>query len=254
MENCRGFITLIRQEMFRFIRLIRQTIFPPIITTFLYILIFGFSLGSRIQEIHGFSYILYIIPGLAAMGVMVNAHTNTSVALYMSRFDQSIDNMLSAPLRSIELVTALIWGGVARGLLIGFITLTVSLLLLQHPPFNIGVVLFFFLTQSVFFGCWGIIGALRANSWDDLATTSNFIITPLVYLGGVFYSIDLLPPLWRTISTLNPLLYMVDGTRYGVLGVHDLPLWKSASFSIALALVMFGACVVLFQRGYKLVR
>lgn len=254
MGTATGFITLIRQEIFRFVRLIRQTVFPSIITTGLYILIFGFSLGDRIREIHGFSYILYIIPGLAAMGVMVNAHTNTSFALYMSRFDQSIDNMLAAPLRSIELVTAFIWGGLARGLLIGFVTLAVSLLLLKHPPFNIWVVLFFFITQSIFFGCWGIIGALRAKTWDSLATTQNFIITPLVYLGGVFYSVDLLPPLWRKISIFNPLLYMVDGTRYGVLGVHDLPLWQSAGLSVGLALGMFALCVVLFQKGYKLVR
>lgn len=254
MGTYTGFATLIRQEVFRFIRLIRQTVFPPIITTGLFILIFGFSLGDKIREIHGFSYILYIIPGLAAMGVMVNAHTNTSVALYMSRFDQSIDNMLTAPLRPIELVTAFIWGGLARGLLIGFITLTVSLLLLKHPPFNIWVILFFFILQSIFFGCWGIIGALRANSWDNLATTQNLIITPLVYLGGVFYSIDLLPPFWRKVSMFNPLLYMIDGTRYGVLGIHDLPLWQSMALSLALALGMFGLCVYLFQKGYRLVR
>ena len=254
MGTATGFITLIRQEWFRFVRLIKQTIFPPIITTFLYILIFGFSLGDRIREIHGFSYILYIIPGLAAMGVMVNAHANTSFALYMSRFDQSIDNMLAAPLRPIELVTALLWGGISRGLLIGSVTLGVSLLLLKHPPFNLAVTLFFLITQSIFFGGWGIIGALRAKTWDSLATTQNFIITPLVYLGGVFYSIELLPPFWRSLSSFNPLLYMVDGTRYGILGVHDLPLWESATISLVLAFTMFALCVYLFQIGYKLVK
>lgn len=249
-----GFATLIYQEWFRFTRLWKQTIFPPIITTLLFILIFGFSLGERIREIHGFPYILYIIPGLAAMGAMMNAHTNCSFALYMSRFDQSIDNMLAAPLRPIELVTALLWGGIARGMLVGLITLTVSLLLLQHPPFHLGWTLFFLVMQTVFFGCWGIIGALRAKTWDSLATAQNFIITPLVYLGGVFYSIDLLPGIWRTISIFNPLLYMVDGTRYGVLGVHDLPLLLSVSLTTALALGMFVLCVVLFQKGYRLVR
>lgn len=249
-----GFATLIRQEIFRFVRLLRQTIFPPVITTCLFILIFGFSLGDRIREIHGFPYILYIIPGLAAMGAMVNAHTNTSFALYMSRFDQSIDNLLAAPLKPIELVSAFLWGGMVRGLLIGLITLTVSLTLLQHPPVHVGWTLFFLTVQTIFFGGWGIIGALRAHTWDNLATTQNFIITPLVYLGGVFYSIDLLPPFWRKVSTFNPLLYMVDGTRYGILGVHDLPLWQSVLFSTALALGMFALCVILFQKGYRLVK
>ncbi|MBI4124411.1 MAG: ABC transporter permease [Deltaproteobacteria bacterium] len=254
MGNGTPFVTLLRQEWFRFTRLWKQTIFPPIVTTILFILIFGFSLGDRIREIHGLSYILFIVPGLAAMGAMMNAHTNCSFALYMSRFDQSIDNMLAAPLRSIELVTAFLWGGIARGMLVGLVTLAVSLLLLKQPPYHLGWTLFFLITQTVFFGCWGIVGALRAKTWDNLATAQNFIITPLIYLGGVFYSVDLLPGIWRTISGFNPLLYMIDGTRYGVLGVHDLSLLTSAGLSAGMSLGMFALCVILFQKGYRLVR
>jgi len=217
-------------------------------------MIFGFSLGDRIQAIHGFSYILYIIPGLAAMGVMNNAFSNTSISLYMARFDQSLDNILAAPLRPIEMVTALVVGGIARGLLIGGITLIVSLILLKQPLFSFGITFFFFVMQSILFGCWGIIGGLRAKTWDNLATTQTFIITPLVYLGGVFYSANLLPPFWHKVSLLNPLFYMVDGTRYGVLGVNDVPLWHSVGITTFLTLTLFALCVYLFQIGYKLVR
>lgn len=254
MRTSTGFITLIRQEIFRFTRLIKQTVFPPIITTCLFITIFGFSLGGQIREIHEFSYILYIVPGLSAMGTMMNAYTNTSFAVYMSRFDQSMDNMLAAPLKPIELVGAFVWGGIARGLLIGLITLIVSLALLQQTPSHIGTTLFFLVAQSIIFASWGIVDALRAQTWDNLATTQNFVITPLVYLGGVFYSIELLPPFWRTLSHFNPLLYIVDGTRYGILGVNDLPLWLSIGLTTFLAAGMFGLCVLLFQRGYRLVR
>lgn len=249
-----GYRTLVRQEFFRFWRLVRQTIIPPILTTFLYILIFGFSLQGRIQDIHGVSYVLFIIPGLAAMGVMNNAFSNTSTSLYMAKFDQSLDNILVAPVTPLAMVTALVTGGILRGLLIGVITLLVSLVLLQQPLYSFGATLFFLVVQSVFFGCWGIIGALQAKTWDTLATTQTFIITPLVFLGGVFYGIELLPQPWRAISLCNPLFYMVDGTRFGVLGIHEVPLWYSAGLSFFLAAGLFTLCVRLFQKGYRLVR
>lgn len=249
-----GFVTLVRQEAFRFWRLIRQTVFPPILMTLLFILIFGFSLGEKISAIHGFSYIVFIIPGLTAMGVMNNAFSNTSTSLYMARFDQSIDNLLAAPLRPVELVSAMVLAAVARGFLIGAITLTVSLSFLHPHIHNLGIVVAQFLLQSVIFGCWGIIGALRAKTWDTLATTQNFIITPMVYLGGVFYSIQFLPPPWKTISLFNPVFYMVDHLRYGILGVHEAPLALSFGISAVCAALLFGICVYLFQIGYRLVR
>ncbi|MDO8494057.1 MAG: ABC transporter permease [Deltaproteobacteria bacterium] len=254
MQISTGFITLLSHETYRFIRLIRQTVFPPIITTCLFILIFGFSLGDRIREIHGFPYIIYIVPGLTAMGVMMNAHTNTSFALYMSRYDQSIQNWISAPLRPVEIVIALIWGGIARGMMIGLITLGVSLAILQFKPVNIGITLLFLLLQSIFFGCFGLIGGLRAKTWDNLATTQNFVLTPLIYLGGVFYSIELLPGIWKKISMFNPLFYMVDGVRYGILGIHDSPLWLSLTVTVCFTGIFFAVCVWLFHIGYRLVK
>ena len=253
MGRATGFVTLVHQEFFRFWRLIRQTVFPPILTTLLFILIFGFSLGGRIQAVHGFSYIVFIIPGLAAMGVMNNAFSNTSSSLYMARFDQSLDNILAAPLRPIEIVLALVIGGIARGLLIGAITLLVSLLMLKQPLFNFGVTLFFFVAQSIIFGCWGIIGALRAKTWDTLATTQTFIITPMVYLGGVFYSVKMLPGIWQKISLVNPMFYLIDGFRHAILGVSDMPLALSLSMTVGLVSLTLGIAVYLFRIGYKLV-
>lgn len=254
MQTYTGFITLIRFEFFRFIRLIKQTVFPPILTTLLFILIFGFSLGDRIHNLHGFTYILYIIPGLAAMGVMTNAFSNTSASVYMARFDQSIYNILSCPLKPTWIVSALVIGGIMRGFLIGAITLFVSLLMLKAPLYNIFFTLFFLLVMSILFGCWGIISGLRAKTWDTLATTQTFIITPMVYLGGVFYSIELLPEPWQTISMFNPIFYIVDGVRYGVLGIHDAPLTLSFSITFGLAIVLYTLCVYLFRIGYKLVK
>lgn len=254
MKNRIGFFALVRQEAYRFWRLIRQTIFPPVLTTILYILIFGFSLGSRIQSIHGFPFILYIIPGLAAMGVMNGSFANCATSLYMAKFDRSLENILAAPLKPVEVVLAYLTGGIARGLVIGSLTLTVALLCFKQPLFNAVIVLFFFIAQSIIFGCWGIIAAIRAKTWDSLATIENFIITPLVYLGGVFYSVDLLPPIWQKLSHFNPIFYIVDGTRYGVLGVHDTSLWMACGFTTVVALILFSLCVTLFQVGYRLVR
>ncbi len=254
MKSLLGFYTLVEQEFYRFWRLIRQTIYTPILNTLLFVIIFGFSLGSRIDTLHGFSYILYIIPGLAAQAVIGNAFSNTSTSLYMARFDQSIDNLLVAPLRPIELVGSLVIGGILRGLLIGVLTLAVALPILKQPLYSYSVTFLCFFLQSVVFGCWGIIGALQAKTWDNLATTQNFVITPLTYLAGVFYSVDLLPPFWKAVSHFNPIFYMVDTTRYAVLGVHDAPIWIGLSVTAGVAAVLFGLCVYLFHIGYKLVR
>lgn len=253
MQNGVGFLTLIRQELYRFSRLARQTVLPPVITTFLFILIFGFSLGDRIREIHGFPYILYIVPGLVAMGVMNNAFANTSTSLYMAHFDRSIENILAAPLSSLQVVLSYILGGLMRGMTVGLITLVTALLLLQKFPAHPGATLFFLVLQSVLFGAWGILAALCAKSWDSLATQQNFIITPLVYLAGVFYSIEMLPEPWKTISSFNPLYYMVDGFRYGVLGTHEVPLWLSIGTGCAASALLVGLCVYLFRVGYRLV-
>ncbi len=248
-----GFFTLIGREYYRFARLSKQTIAPPILTTLLFIFIFGFSLGSRIREIEGFSYILFILPGLTSMGVITNSYANTSTSLYMARMDRSIENILVSPISNFQIVSAFVLGGVLRGVVIGVITLLVSFFFVHLPIRHPGFTFLILFLSSVIFSCLGIISALWSESWDQIATFTNFLITPFVYLGGVFYSIQMLPPFWHRVSFLNPIFYLVDALRWGTLGHSDVPFYIALSVVGGIAFITFSLTVWLFQRGYKLV-
>ncbi len=248
-----SFLVLIEREFYRFFRLAGQTLAPPVIMTVLYIVIFGYSLGSRIREISGFPYIIFIIPGLAAMGVITNSFSNSTTSLYMARTDRSIENILVSPVSFLKIVTAFVIGGWARGMVIGGITLIVAVPLTGLKIASIPATLAFLTGMAVFFSSIGVIGALWAESWDHVATISNFVITPFVYLGGVFYSIHMLPQPWRDVSSWNPLFYMIDGLRWAVLGKGDINPLISGGMTAVLALVTFSIAVYLFKRGYKLV-
>lgn len=254
MKSRMAFYTLILRECYRFARLAGQTIAPPVITTLLYIFIFGFSLGSRIKQIGGFDYVLYILPGLASMGVINNAYANTSTSLFMARMDRSIENMVACPLSPLQLVSAFVVGGLMRGLLVGLLTLLVGIptahLQVHHWPHTVLVIAL----SSILFSNLGILSALWAEGWDQIATFTTFFITPFLYLGGVFYSIHMLPNFWQKLSLFNPILYLVDATRYAVLGHSDIGYWYSLGFLGGTALASYLLCVYLFRRGYKLVR
>ena len=254
MKTRRAFFTLVRRECYRFFRLAGQTIAPPVLTTLLYIFIFGYSLGTRIKQIGGFDYVLFILPGLAAMGVVNNAYANTSTSLFMARMDRSLENMITCPLSPLQLVSAFAIGGLMRGLLVGTMTLLVGIftvhLEIHHWPHTFLVIAL----SSILFSNLGILSALWAEGWDQIATFTTFFITPLVYLGGTFYSIHMLPPFWQKVSLFNPIFYLVDATRYAVLGHSDISYWYSLGFLGATALGSYLLCVYLFKRGYKLVR
>jgi len=249
-----AFYTLVLRECYRFARLAGQTIAPPVITTLLYIFIFGFSLGSRIKQIGGFDYVLYILPGLASMGVINNAYANSSTSLFMARMDRSIENMVVCPLSPLQMVSAFVIGGLMRGMLVGVMTLLVGVftvhLQVNHWPHTLLVLAL----SSVLFSSLGILSSLWAEGWDQIATFTNFIITPFIYLGGVFYSIHMLPGFWQKVSLFNPIFYLVDATRSAVLGRSDIGYWYSLGFLGGAALLSYGFCVYLFRRGYKLVR
>lgn len=249
-----SFRTLVIRECYRFMRLSRQTVFPPLLTTLLFILIFGYSLGSRIREIEGFPYILYILPGLASMGTITNSYANSSTSLFMARMDYSLENMVAAPLSNFQLVASLVLGGLLRGLIVGILPLLVSLLMVDLPIHSWFQILLVLSLTSVFFSCLGIISALWSEGWDNIATFTNFVITPFVYLGGVFYSIHMLPSFWQKISLANPIFYLVDAMRFAVLGVSDMPYAVSLGLLAALALVSYLTCVFLFRRGYKIMK
>lgn len=248
-----GFFTLIEREFYRFWRLFRQTVVPPVVTTLLFVLIFGYSLGSRIREISGFPYIVYILPGLIAMGVITNAYANSSTSLFMSRLERSIENIMAAPFSYLQLVTALAIGGILRGLVVGGVTLGVALVMTPLHIQHWGLSLLALFLLSAIFSCFGIISALYSESWDQISTFTNFFLTPFVYLGGVFYSIRMLPGIWQKISLFNPLFYLIDLVRYAALGLSDVPLGLSLSIAVGLTLVSFAVCVWLFKIGYKLV-
>lgn len=254
MKSRIAFYTLILRECYRFARLSGQTIAPPVISTLLFILIFGYSLGSRIKQVGGVDYVLFILPGLAAMGVVNNAYANSSTSLFMARMDRSIENMITCPLSPLQLVTAFVIGGLMRGLVVGILTLVVGIFMVDlqvhHWPHTILVIAL----SSILFSSLGILSALWAEGWDQIATFTTFIITPFIYLGGVFYSIHMLPVFWQKLSLFNPIFYLVDATRWAVLGRSDLPYWYSLVFLAATALSGYGLCVYLFKRGYKLVR
>lgn len=251
--NSTGFLTLIQREAYRFIRLFRQTVAPPLVTTVMFILIFGYSLGTRIKQIEGFSYIIYIIPGLIQMGVIMNAYANSSTSLFMARMERSIQNVLISPLNNFQIVTAYMIGGLLRGLVVGLTIMICSSFFVSFPFHNWGIIVASLFFTSIFFSGLGIIAALWAEHWDKIATFNNFVITPFVYLGGVFYSIKMLPPFWHKISLFNPIFYCVDLTRYGFLGISDSPPWLSLAVVFTMAMFVYAFCVYLFWRGYKLV-
>lgn len=251
--NWFGFYTLIAREGYRFMRLSRQTIVPPLITTVMYILIFGYSLGSHIKEIEGFDYIVFILPGLVQMSVITNAYANSSTSLYMARLERSIENVLVAPLHYFHIVCSFMLGGVLRGFVVAAAIIGCSSFFVTFPPINWLLLIYTILMTSLLLSGLGIISALRAESWDQIATFTNFILTPFVYLGGVFYSIKMLPPFWYKVSHFNPLFYCVDLMRYSFLGVADAPVEKSILIVTGSAFTIFSICVFLFKKGYKII-
>ncbi len=248
-----GFWTLIEREYYRFIRVAGQTVAPPVITTVLFVLIFGYSMGSRIESIAGVSYIIYIVPGLAGMSVLTNSFSNSSTSLFMARMDRSIENILVAPLSSMKIVMAFALGGVLRGMIVGVVTLATAYFLTDFYIQHLFLGALFMAALSMTFSALGIISALVAEDWDHLATISTFFITPFTYLGGVFYSIEMLPPVWQKVSLANPMLYFIDGFRWCILGASSVP--PVLCFSVTLAVTAIGllAAVMMFRRGYKLI-
>ena len=247
-----GFFTLLRREVVRFIILPNQTLIPPILNAGLFILVFGFALGSRIREVSGVPYILYIFPGLVMMGVVNGAYLNNCSSLFISRNELFIQDLLVSPISYGEMVLAFTLGGALRGFLVGLLTLLTGFLFLGIHLANPLALLFFLVTSALLCGAFGIIIGLWAEAWDHVAIYLNYVITPLVFLGGVFYSQEMLPPVWRNLNLLNPIFHMVNGFRYGTIGVYDVSPLASAGMTFGLAVLLFAIAVELFRRGWKL--
>lgn len=246
------FRTLFYREVHRFFIVINQTLLAPTISALLYLFIFGLSLGDRFGSFHGYTYLQFLVPGLVMMGLVTNSFQNPSSSLMISKFEGNIVDILMAPIGHVEIVLGYALGGMFRGMLVGSCILAVSCLFsvppFSHPLYLVCVALL----SSAFFSLLGVIAGIWAEKFDDLALFPTFIITPLTYLGGVFYSIEILPPVWRKVSLFNPLLYMINSLRFGFLGVSDVNPWWSLLALAAITAALFGACLTLLRSGYRL--
>ncbi len=244
-----AFRTIVIKEVSRFSRIWIQTILPPAVSMTLYFIIFGNLIGSRIGPMDGFSYVQYIAPGIIMMSIINSAYANVVSSFFGAKFQRHIEEMLVAPIPNFVILSGYITGGVARGLMVGFVVTMVALfftkLHIEHPVIVITVVLL----TSVLFSLAGFINGIFAQKFDDIAIIPTFVLTPLIYLGGVFYSINLLPDFWQLISRLNPILYMVNAFRYGMFGVSDINIQIAFLIIIIFIIVLFGSCLYLLNRG-----
>ena len=241
--------TIVRKEVVRVLRIWIQTVVPPAITMTLYFIIFGNLIGRRIGTMDGFDYMQYIAPGLIMMSVITNSYGNVVSSFFGAKFGRHLEEMLIAPMSNATIIIGHVAGGVLRGMLIGVLVTIIALfftrLEVQHPFVTISIVLL----SSIVFSLAGLINAIFAKKFDDIAIVPTFILTPLTYLGGVFYSISLLPEFWQTVSLANPILYMVNAFRYGILGTSDIDIGVAYGILLVFVVVLFTACVQLLNRG-----
>lgn len=250
--NWAGFITLVRREVGRTKRVIGQAIVTPLVTASLYIFVFGFVIGSRIQLIHGIKYISFVFPGVFAMNLIMAVFSATSFSIFFMKFQKTIEDMLTLPLSYVELVISLIIGGVARAFAISIALSLVAMIFgvntLAHPFILLGYVLL----TSILFGLLGVVAGIWADSsFEKFGLVTNFILTPLTFLGGAFYSVNMLPAKWQFVVLWNPIFYIVDGIRYSLTGYHDAPLMLGMMIITGLSAVILAACIWIFSTGWK---
>lgn len=244
-----AFITIVRKEIRRFTRIWAQTLLPPAITMTLYFIIFGNLIGSRIGEMGGFNYMEFIVPGLIMMSVITNSYGNVVSSFFSTKFQRNIEELLVSPTPNWVILSGYVLGGVSRGLAVGLIVTLLSLFFTKLQIHSFWITLVTVMMTSVLFSLGGFINAVFANSFDDISIIPTFILTPLTYLGGVFYSIQLLPEFWQGVSQLNPILYMVNTFRYGILGVSDINIGFAFGVIILFNLVLFAVALKLLNMG-----
>lgn len=244
-----AFETILIKEIRRFARIWVQTLVPPAITIGLYFLIFGNLIGRRIGEMNGFAYMDFIVPGLIMMAVIQNSYSNVVSSFFSQKFQRSIEELLVSPVPNYVILAGFVAGGMARGLAVGVIVAGMSFAFTDFTIHNLPVTVLVVLMTSAVFALAGFLNALYANSFDDIAIIPTFVLTPLIYLGGVFYSVDLLPEAGRVISSFNPIFYMVNTFRYGILGTSDVNIvWALAMLTLFVTL-LFMTCIGLLRRG-----
>ena len=244
--------TILRKEITRFMRIWIQTLLPSVVTMTLYFIIFGHFIGSRISGINGFSYMNFIVPGIIMMAVITNSYTNVASSFFSAKFQKSIEEILVSPTPAWVIIVGYTLGGVVRGLIVGFLVTLVALFFTTLIIHSLLIIALFFLLTTVVFSLMGLLNGIFAKKFDDVSIVPTFVLTPLTYLGGVFYSVSLLPSIWQKFSLLNPILYMVNGFRYGFLGYSDIPTYIGLLILIVLMIGLFLVNLVLIRKGIGL--
>ena len=244
-----AFNTIVIKEVNRFTRIWLQTLIPPAISMTLYFVIFGNLIGSRIGPMDGFNYIEFITPGIIMMAVINNCYSNVVSSFFGAKIQLHIEEMLVAPIPNYIILVGYITGGVARGLLVGLLVTIVALFFTDLHIHSYVIVFSIILLTAILFSIGGLINAIFAKKFDDISIIPTFVLTPLIYLGGVFYSIGMLPEFWQTVSKFNPILYMVNGFRYGVLGTSDINIAWSFTIILVFIAVLGTFSLILLNRG-----
>ena len=246
------FLTFLKREIYRFMVLYKQTIIPALLSSLLYILVFGEALGSRIGPLEGQSYMSYIVPGLAMMSVITQAYQNSASSIMQGKYLKFIEDLLIAPLSGLEISLGYIIGGALRGLICGLGILIICLFLTDLTINNYILTIFYLLTVSWTFSAFGVIIGIYAKTWDEIGSFTNFIFMPMTFLGGVFYSLDMLPPFWQKISYFNPIYWMISGLRYSTLGIEENSNYISLILCFGFSCLFTFIASYLFKTGHKI--
>lgn len=247
--NLVAFKTIVTKEIIRWTRIWSQTLLPPAITMTLYFVIFGNLIGSRVGEMDGFGYMEYIVPGLIMMSVITNSYGNVVSSFFSAKYQRSVEEMMVSPVSNWVILFGFVGGGVLRGLLTGLIVTVIASFFVDLKIYNYFVVVSVVFLTSVLFAIGGFLNALFARKFDDVAIVPTFILTPLTYLGGVFYSISLLPEFWQGVSKANPIIYMVNAFRYGFLGASDIDITVAFVLILVFIAALTSLSIYLLNRG-----
>ena len=241
--------TIVRKEVLRFSRIWKQTLIPPVITNILYFIIFGNLIGERIGEIESFSYTDFIFPGLLLMSVITHSYTNTVSSLYISKYHRYIEELLVSPIQNYTILAGFITGGVIRGLSVGVVVILAAQFFVTFTVHNILLMLIVIFLSSTLFSMCGFLNGLFANDWDDINVIPTFIMTPLTYLGGIFFSISMLPGIWQEIALINPILYLINALRFSMLGITDVSIMIAFSIILLFKIILASLCLYFLNIG-----
>ena len=252
LEQYIALLTIVRKEVRRYLRIWSQTLLPSAITMSLYYVIFGSLIGSRIGEMGGYSYMEFVVPGLIMMAIVTNSYANVASSFFGAKFNHSVEELLVSPVPSYVILWGYVIGGVTRGVLVAIIVTAVSLFFTKLAINNILIVLAVVILTSILFALFGFINGVFANTFDDISIVPTFVLTPLTYLGGVFYSLDLLPEFWANVSRANPLVYVVNAFRYGMLGVSDVNIQVAFAMIVVFVVSAYLYSLYLLNSGKRL--